>query len=201
MSQDTQTIKYRLIGAAVILFSLLMAWWLFLDHDVKRYQDVRRTMPEPLLIERFEVEEATPIEPLSIQEVIEPQRSQPVDVNVSSAPREPVKDAAPVAKNPAPVAQPTTPYANRDATGAVEAWVVQAASFGNQDNARQLQQRLLNAKLPAYVKVFNLPDGKRYRVLLGPKLNRQQAENLLPRLQKEFQINGQILRYQAGYEE
>lgn len=195
MTTDTQTIKYRLIGAAVILISLVLGWWLFLDHDVQRYQDIKRNIPEPLPIERFDIAEPQPL----IGTPVQPAESAPVAEPAEETVPEPVHNEPTPAAQPA--AQTAAPLAKPDAQGLPEAWVVQAGSFGSKGNADQLQKRMLDANLPAYVKVFNLPEGKRYRVLLGPKLNRQQAESLLPRLQKEFALQGQLLRYQPGFEE
>lgn len=202
MSNDTQTIKYRLIGALVVLMLFVLVWWLFLDHDVKRYQDTKRGIPEPLQIERFDVAEAKPVQ--TIEKTVEPLHL--IDVDTSKpAVVETVEEVAVANEQAAEVAKPAQPakpaLVQLDEQGRAEAWVVQAASFENQDNARQLQQRMLNQKLPAYIKVFNLPEGKRYRVLLGPKLSKQKADNLLPQLKKDYQIEGRVLRYQAGFEE
>jgi len=203
MSNDTQAIKYRLIGALVVLVLFVLVWWLFLDHDVKRYQDTKRGIPEPLEIQRFDVAQPSPVE--TIEKTVQPINLTDVDTSdevtiegqkelVSSSDKPIVKTAA--------VAEKDTPrLVQHDEQGRAEAWVVQAASFGNQDNAKQLQQRMLDKKLPAYIKVFNLPEGKRYRVLIGPKLSKQHADALLPQLKKDYQIEGRVLRYQAGFEE
>lgn len=202
MSNDTQTIKYRLIGALVVLMLFVLVWWLFLDHDVKRYQDTKRGIPEPLQIERFDVAEAKPVQ--TIEKTVEPLHLIDVDTSKSGV-VEAVEEVAVASERAAEVAKPAQPakpaLVQHDEQGRAEAWVVQAASFENQDNARQLQQRMLNQQLPAYIKVFNLPEGKRYRVLLGPKLSKQKADNLLPQLKKDYQIEGRVLRYQAGFEE
>lgn len=206
MSNDTQAIKYRLIGALVVLMLFVLVWWLFLDHDVKRYQDTKRSIPEPLEIQRFEVAEPTPV--VAIEENVEPIRLTDVDtskeaaVTVKETPKEtPAPEPAPVSTSPKTAEKTPSRLVQHDEQGRAEAWVVQAASFSNEDNAKQLQQRMLDKKLPAYIKVFNLPEGRRYRVLLGPKLSKQHADNLLPQLKKDYQIEGRVLRYQAGFEE
>lgn len=186
---DFHTIKYRLIGAAIIVCALVLSWWLFLDHDVRRYQDIRDNQPEPLVIERFDI--AKPVAPQ--RPPAEPQDESAAGNN---------KDVEPEAKVPAkPAAEPSTPYAAVDDDGLPQAWVLQVASFRQSDNARQLQQQLLAAGMPAYVKKFRLDSGDSYRVLVGPKLSQQRARQLLEKVKKEFQLEGMLVRYKPGYEE
>lgn len=182
---DFHTIKYRLIGAAIIVISLVLSWWLFLDHDVRRYQNIQSAQPEPLAIERFDI--AKPVKPP------EPAVEEKNEVKE--------EEKAPVDKNVKPAAKPVTPYASVDDKGLPEAWVLQVASFQQPKNAEQLKDKLLAADMPAYVKKFKLESGVSYRVLVGPKLNRQRAEEMLKQVKQDFKLNGLIIRYKPGYEQ
>lgn len=193
---DFQTIKYRLIGAAIIVCSLVLSWWLFLDHDLRRYQDVSQTALEPLVIERFDIEK--PVPPPVVTETVARRASTP---EPESEPAPPAGPPATTASAAGSTAQPQRPYSALDETNLPEAWVVQVASFQQQDNARQLQGKLLKAGMPAYVKVFHLQDGPSYRVLIGPRLNRERAEQLLQKVSSDFALQGMLVRYKPGYEQ
>jgi len=52
---DPQSIKYRLIGAFIILVSCSTAWWLFLDHDLQRFQAIESASVNNIDIERFDI--------------------------------------------------------------------------------------------------------------------------------------------------
>lgn len=217
MAQDTQNIKFRLIGAAVVVVSLTLAWWLLLDHDVKRYQETRVAVPARIDIERFDVEQ-----PQSVrgQEQLEQERQamaakkepkKPTQVQTVEPKKpavKPIEQAKPVVKQTKPAAKTAhvKPAAEKmiehdEQTGLPIAYVVQVGSFGKQDNAEQLKKRLLDKNLPAYVKRFNLAQGAVYRVLIGPKLSKSRAEEILPFIKLELNLDGQVLRYKPGFEE
>lgn len=203
MAEDAQNIKFRLIGAAVVVVGLTLAWWLLLDHDVKRYQETRATVPAKIDIERFDVEKPQPVRG---QEVLEQERqAMAVKKEPQSSARvqavEPVEQAKSVEKK-AKVTPPAEKMIEHDEyTGLPVAYVVQVGSFGKQDNAEQLKKRLLDKNLPAYVKRFNLAQGIVYRVLIGPKLSKSRADEILPYLKLELNLDGQVLRYKPGFEE
>ncbi len=212
MTASNQAIKFRLVGALVVLLSFVLAWWLFLDHDVKRYQTTKQNIPEPMQIERFDIAEPTPvIEPMAVAEV-DKTAAKPAPVKQpSTAASQPPKAKAVeqskeveqpkvVEKTPEKAKAPSV-FVQKNEQDLVEAWVVQAGSFGDAENAKLLQQKLLAKSLPAYVKRFKVKDKTYHRVLIGPKLSRAHAEKILPQLKKDFQLDGQILRFQAGFEE
>lgn len=191
---DFQTIKYRLVGAAVVVSSLVLTWWLFFDHDIRRHQHGDRTLPEPLVIERFNIEK--PKMPEQPKPVAEP--LVPTDSRLPEIDEKPITEAADEKKA---IAQSKGTYSAIDEQGMPEAWVLQVASFQNRDNARQLQQRLLDADMPAYIKAFHLPEGTSHRVLLGPKLSKPMAEKLQQQIEKEFAMQSLLMRYKPGFEE
>lgn len=207
MTASNQAIKFRLVGALVVLLSFVLAWWLFLDHDVKRYQTTKQNIPEPMQIERFDIAEPAPvIEPMAVAEVdktatkpapVKQPAAQPAKVVEQS---KAVEQPKVVEKTPEKAKAPSV-FVQKNEQDLVEAWVVQAGSFGDAANAKLLQQKLSAKSLPAYVKRFKVKDKTYHRVLIGPKLSRAHAEKILPQLKKDFQLDGQILRFQAGFEE
>jgi len=75
------------------------------------------------------------------------------------------------------------------------AWSIQVASFGNKDNARKLQQKLLKADYRAYVNRFNVNGEPVYRVMIGPDIQKERAERALAKLAQNMQIQGMLVRY------
>lgn len=213
MSQDTQTVKFRLIGAAVVLIGLTLAWWLLLDHDVKRYQETRQAVPARIDIERFDIEEPQPVQQTTqlSKQLAKTKSSEPEPSSNEEARQQQADQTETVAKaKPETAAKPKSQTQKKpqekavqhdEKTGLAIAYVVQVGSFGKQENAEQLKRRLLEKKLPAYVKRFNLPQGTVYRVLIGPKLSQARAEEILPFIKLELNLDGQVLRYQPGFEE
>lgn len=74
-----------------------------------------------------------------------------------------------------------------------DAWAVRAGTFRSEKNARNLQ-RQLEAKDWAQVRV--LERGDLFRVLIGPLRDRGEAEGLLVALQKDFDLDGAVTRFQ-----
>lgn len=210
MTQDAQLIKFRLIGAAVVIVGITLAWWLLLDNDVKRYQETRETIPARIDIERFDVEKPQAVNSSKVEKEVEAVVKEPIAV-VSAQDKSKATQAAAVVKptsaaKPEPDIKPVTPKQEKkiqhdEATGMPIAYVVQVGSFGKFENADQLKKRLLEKQLPAYVKRFNLEQGTIYRVLIGPKLAKERAEELLPFIKLELNLDGQVLRYKPGFEE
>ena len=63
---NSQSVKYRLIGALVIVFSFSLAWLLLLDHDVQRHQDWQSSMPKKVDVERFDIDKPVKSAPQEI---------------------------------------------------------------------------------------------------------------------------------------
>ena len=211
---DSQSIKYRLIGAAVIVVSFILAWWLLLDHDVKRHQNLDTQMPEPITVERFDIDAPTiPTEEVTAQEIttvtvgnaaepaaVEPAAEKPAVAPTPAAPAKPVVAAPAPASKPVE-SKPAKDLAKLDDDGLPEAWVLQLGSFQDKQNAQDLQKRLLAQDFPAYVKVFNLPSGRIYRVLIGPKLSKDKAAQLAKQVQKKLGMKSILVRFKPGFEE
>ena len=152
---DIEAIKYRLIGALVIVVSFIFAWWLVLDHDVQRLQDEDMEIPEPLKIERFDIDK--PEKPS-----LKPVEAKSAEKKAAKAVKKEVKVVETDKKIVEIKSSNKNKYSSIDDRGLPEAWVVQVASFQNKPNAQKLQEKLLADDLPAYIKQFNLPDGSNF---------------------------------------
>lgn len=110
----------------------------------------------------------------------------------------------PVAGAPEPVAKaasPTPAPAADTATAAKEPaslswWMIQAGSFDDETNAKNLKTRLLQAKIPAFSEKVTGPNGTvKYRVRVGPEKERAKAEEVLKRMESEAGVKGMIVSY------
>ena len=120
---------------------------------------------------------------------VEKPASQPAPQQVEKptsqpAPAEPVRTAAPAPKEKSP--PPAAPVSPRPPAAVVPAdgWVVQLGSFSSQANAQQLTDSVSQKGFPAFMMSVDRAGKKLYRVRVGPKESRPQAEELAVRLNK-----------------
>lgn len=112
-----------------------------------------------------------------------------------TAPQPPAAKSTPAAQAPgaAPVgvtASPAKEQAN------LSWWMIQAGSFDDEANAKNLKTRLLQAKIPAFSEKITAPNGDvKYRVRVGPEKERAKAEEILKRMESEAGVKGMIVSY------
>ena len=73
------------------------------------------------------------------------------------------------------------------------AWVVQVASFAERSKALKLRDRLRKAKYSAFVESVSSSKGTRYRVRVGPVVQRKKADMLKKKIGKEFKIKDALV--------
>ncbi len=198
---DAQSIKYRLIGAVVIVISFALAWLLLLDHDLQREQSWKTQVPEQLVIERFDIEEpkAPTIKAQEVKAVSTAVEKAPV---VESVPAVEKKKAVSRTKKTIESKKTTSnKYTKLDNSGKPDAWVLQVASFQDKNKAKTLQAKLLKDDFPAYVKEFNLPSAKIYRVFVGPKLSKDRARIMAKAIEKKQGLKTLLVSYKPGFAE
>lgn len=78
-------------------------------------------------------------------------------------------------------------------TGSLEgAWVVQLGSFGNQDNARRLRDKVLDMGYGAHLQQVERGDSTLTRVFSGPFVNKDDAQTAKAALDKAFGLNSLV---------
>lgn len=110
----------------------------------------------------------------------------------SPAPRpEPQAVQAPVEEPEAP--ESVEPAEKAEFTRSLEgAWVVQLGSFGNEDNARRLRDKVLAMGYGAHLQQFSSGGSTLTRVFSGPFVNRTDAEKAKASLDKEFGLKSLV---------
>lgn len=74
-------------------------------------------------------------------------------------------------------------------------WAVQLASFADEDNARQLRQRLNDDGYNALLSHVKTDDKKLVRVAIGPLLTREDAEALLQKLSAAYDLEARLMAF------
>jgi tetratricopeptide (TPR) repeat protein len=75
--------------------------------------------------------------------------------------------------------------ANKDLTSPVNYYTVQIGSFSSSQNARNLEQKLIQRNYPAYIEESTSQGKTSYRVRVGRLASRQEAVNLADKLSRE----------------
>ena len=94
-----------------------------------------------------------------------------------------------------PPAQEPPPQRVQTGRTTPSAWMVQVASFSQQENADKLVQRLRKAGLAASQVEVDVGGKHRYRVQLPPQVDRKEAEALQQRIKKEFKLSARLVQY------
>jgi DedD protein len=122
-------------------------------------------------------------------------RPRGVEVSVPAPPAAPALASTSVpsagASEPAPAAA-IPPGSQLDEAGLPVSWSVQLAGLSNLERARELQQRLRRQGYNAYLRSG---DGL-HRVLVGPLLQRAEAERIAARLGTQLKVQPMIVRFQ-----
>ena len=165
--------KRRLVGA-VVLVSLAV---IFL----------------PMLLEETDRGE------ISIAETNIPPRPEPPQRFQSSV--DPLPDDEPLIpgfrSTRAPEKERTPPVVGARPTPRVglSAWVVQVASLSKPEGADRLQEDLRRKGYSAFIEQVEVKGKNLYRVRVGPEIDQTRAQATAAEIQREFELEGQVIRY------
>jgi len=181
--QKTVRLRQRLWGAAVLIALLVIFLPLILDGSgsESQYRRVERLRAEPPRIldedgnpESGSILSATPVATKSLTkdtpETTQPEPQVTPNTDAVAVP-EPAPAPAVVQEPLAPTAQPSVGLKPES----LKAWVVQAGSFSDEQNALAVRDRLRRAGYPSFVTPSE-SGTLLYRVRVGPMIDLQQAE-------------------------
>ncbi len=182
-SKLNQGTKQRIVGT-VVLLALALIFLPFIFDGQGSYQDtISSRIPDP---------PAVPV-------LSEPVQSRPVIIAdtelVSEAePAEPeIEDSVSVTTSePAFTREPPSFGDN----GLPVGWSVRLGSFSDSSNAANLLQCLQAAGYKAYTRVISSAQGTLTGVFVGPWIDRARVDDYQQRLQDEFQLAGDVVRYE-----
>ncbi len=115
---------------------------------------------------------------------------QPVDV------ASPMPDGALVDADEEPEQQASAlERAEFDEQGLPISWELQVATFSNAERAEEISQLLRDKGHKAYVSPIILDDQRLFRVMIGPKLQKQRLVEIQPAINDYFSVESFIVRF------
>lgn len=115
---------------------------------------------------------------------------QPVDV------ASPMPDVALVDADEEPEQQASAlERAEFDDQGLPVSWELQIATFSNAERAEEISQLLRDKGHKAYVSPIILDDQRLFRVMIGPKLQKQRLIEIQPAINDYFSVESFIVRF------
>jgi DedD protein len=197
-------LKQRLVGAIVLVALGVIFIPMLLEGPNRTLVPEMDEMPEPeTLAPELPLEPFPPVrEPAPAERavVMEPsgatvtQEAQPPE----QPPQPPEAEPAPaVVAPPKPVAAPVTPTAaEKPVTRPIkDSWVVQVVSLSNKANALALRDKLRNGGFATQVEQVRVDGKTRYRVRVGPFLERAEADRVRQQIAERFDQNGRVMSY------
>ncbi len=175
--------KQRLAGAAILIVAAAILLPIFFDGAGYRERQLESAIPPPPSVP--ELVTITPEnEPLPDTSTPAPP-AEPVTVKVI-----PQQVAKEVAKQK-PVIRLQDDPPSLDQQGVPVAWSLQLASFKDEDNAKGLRTKLIKSGYKVYIR----KTGDLVRVFVGPDIQKTRLTALQESIQKEFGLDGIIVRF------
>lgn len=120
----------------------------------------------------------------------QPPIAQPVDI------ASPMPDVALVDADEEPEQQASAlERAEFDDQGLPVSWELQIATFSNAERAEEISQLLRDKGHKAYVSPIILDDQRLFRVMIGPKLQKQRLIEIQPAINDYFSVESFIVRF------
>jgi len=200
-----QTLKQRLIGAVVLVSLAVIFIPIILEGPDDEWTPRSHSLPDkPQLDYRADMELVLP-PPGQVDE-----QPDTTEVEIEETPvageQPATKTVKPVAAPPASATKPvksetTTKPPAKPAPSApalsktLKGWFVQVGSFGQEMNAKGLQDRLVESGFKAQLQEIEIGNKRAYRVLVGPSAARAEAEKLAASLKSGHQLKGMVVEY------
>jgi len=168
--------KHRLVGA-IILFSLAI---IFLPSLIYRDNATQEIVVRP--------QQAIPPAPVI----------KPVEVTPKPEPLKPIIESPPIfePKEPAVVENEIpVPSPRLTQQGVPEGWLIQVASLSLKKSADLLVSRLQADNYSAYWTLANTEQGERYRVFVGPQIDKSRAEKAKVAIDSAYKVTSRLVRF------
>lgn len=201
---DGKRLKQRLVGAVILVaLAVILLPMLLSDEDENQMPLFGTNIPEQpkVLTDMAQLSpENFPERPAyqPLRTMVDEHNAKASDTPESSPEKKPLPDEdAKLAATTPKVEQITRPTKAQDQEkkNTAHAWVVQVGSFSQADNALALRNKLRKKQFPAFVEAITTPEGKIYRVRVGPEVQQRSANKLQRRLKKEMAMKGLVMRH------
>jgi DedD protein len=198
-------LKRRLVGAVVLVSLAVIFLPMMLQGRDAQEARIEQTNipPKPSRVQAFK----SSVMPVADDEPLIPPLDDPppalVPIAAPVAPAMPARESAAAApsavsvKPPRQLAaepEPETTAVPEPKVG-IAAWVVQVVSLSNRDNAERLIADLRKNDFPAFMESISIKGKTLFRVRVGPEIDRQRADAMAEKIQQQFKLKGQVIRY------
>ncbi len=165
-------LKQRIIGAFVLIAIIVIFVPVFFDEN--RLTPLDRTSRIPLQPEMETVEIKPPVEP----EIEEP---API----------PEESFIPDETKPQTLTEEAPGFTEE---GLPKSWALQLASFDDKQRAEAFRDKLLKDGYDAYIREVDTSKGKKNRVYVGPKLDKQALVKEKQKIDKQYKLTAILLK-------
>ncbi len=199
-------LKQRLVGAVVLVALAVIFIPMLLEGPDRTLVPDMGEMPEPEVLAP-----ELPLEPFppgdepgpALRAIVSDAVAPPVDdkaepdaapaASPEAATAAAAESAPPAVEQPAPAATPAPATASSAPPAVVDAWVVQVVSLSSKANALALRDKLRKGGFATQVEEARIEGKTRYRVRVGPFLERGEAEQARKQLAERFGHKGRVL--------
>lgn len=195
-------LKQRIIGALVLVSLAVIFVPMMFDEPHSERETSRIQIPEEPPFPEVEMPEPATTEPpdyhieelddTTADSVAEQSPETPATSTVVESPEEPVSsgDAAQTGEAPAPADdQPVSAEFTRSLEGA---WLVQLGSFGSNENATRLREKVREKGYSSHLQEVTRGDAELTRVFSGPFAEKAEAEKAKQVLDDAFGLNSLV---------
>lgn len=195
--------KQRLVGAVVLLCAGIVLWsLLFTGPKIRQIDRDSQIPPAPEKI-RVTVNDPQPrnVEPANTDLSSPPKFDMPLtdqaatQASGQSSAESSLSPAPSAATKPAPTL-PEGATEHQDARGLPIAWVVVVGSFADSGKAESIVQQLKQNGHKAFSETLNRDGRTLYRVSVGPKLEKSQAEKIKPEIDALLKVNASVRKFE-----
>jgi len=190
-------IKQRVVGGLVLLALAVIFIPMVLDFRKDYEQVISGTnippKPKDFRVETFELNETPQVKVPKLapeNSVEETLQQHPLVQQKHTA------DAVAPKREPKPVKQVTAVKKSAPVKSLREGWTVQVGSFGSEKNAQGLRDKIRKRGFAAFVDSVNVKGKLSHRVRVGPEADKDKANTLKKRLQKEMSLKGLVIWHQ-----
>lgn len=195
-------VKQRVVGGVVLLALAVIIIPMVLDFR-KDYDQVISgsnipPKPKDFRIETFELNREPQVKVPTLSEAgsVERAVAQKVDEHREAEQKRAAETAAKSVESARPVQN--TPVAPPRKSPAVrDGWAVQVGSFGSENNALRLRDKIRKRGYAAFVDSVNVNGKVSHRVRVGPEAEKSRAELLKRSLQQEMGLKGLVISHKG----
>ena len=191
-------LKQRLVGALVLVALAAVFWPMIFETPQTILLNRQSQVPKPPPFEKFKVVEPELARQAALQ--AKQNRASPVSSEPTAQANDSESEIQAEKNEEATVIEKDTKSRHQlDGRGLPVAWVVQVGSFGQKENAEKLKEELRAKNLDAYTRKIDTPSGKAVRVFVGPKLDKQRAEEIKQQIDKQFKLKNpsMVVRFES----